>query len=151
MSFESEAVSGDGPITPPAQRRTGRFLTKFEIARVVGTRAKEIAEGHHYNVDTARQSKRQRHSTGSQWHGSSLAPPTPDSMMATMATGAADVPPLSEFRTALAASDPIRLAKNELVHKRIPYIIRRTFPDGVHVENIPLVELEIDRALLKLI
>jgi hypothetical protein len=47
------------------------------------------------------------------------------------------------------ASDPVMMAKYELVEKKIPMVLRRTWPTG-RVENIPVNELEVDVSLLDL-
>lgn len=149
-------------ITPPSERRTSRYLTKYEVAKVVGERARQIAAGTRYTHQRHKKRDVREWGLGSSSSalaansgeggaaGGSGAPPppmTPDTMMAQLATALPEVPPLAELKTSLAASDPVRIATVELIHKRIPFIVRREFPDG-RFEDIPLKDLEVDEALL---
>ncbi len=72
----------EGEAVPPERRTTTRYLTKFERARVLGTRALQISMNAPLMV-------------------------SPD-----------------------GETDPLELAKKELVERKIPIIIRRYLPDG---------------------
>lgn len=48
------------------------------------------------------------------------------------------------------AHDPVMMAKYELIQRRIPMLITRTWPDG-WVERVPVSELEFDLAQLELL
>lgn len=152
----NEAAHGEPPvrITPVAERRTSRFLSKYEVAKVVGERAKQIAAGVRFTTQKHKNRKSRDWGLGASGYGGGElgpggVPMTPDSMFAHMACGPEEPPPLTEVKAALAASDPVVIAQHELVHKRIPYIIRRTFPSG-DVEDIPLKDLAVDAALLSI-
>jgi DNA-directed RNA polymerase subunit K/omega len=146
-------------ITPPNERRTSRYLSKYEVAKVVGERAKQIASGTRYTNQRMKSRQSRDWGLGSSGHGHAagapttsggmLIPLTPDSMMAQLASSEPEVPPLAAVRSTMMGSDPVRIAQLELIHKRIPFIIRREFPDG-HFEDIPLRDLEVDEALLNI-
>lgn len=107
-------------ITPLSERRSSIFLTKFEIARIVGERAKQIVNG-----------------TASKFflHGSS-------------GKDAAEVAERCTDPFSLAV-DPVMMAKYDLVQGKIPMIVQRTWPNGSE-ECIPINELQVDPLLLDL-
>jgi DNA-directed RNA polymerase subunit K/omega len=163
--MDSSVLTSSTPvvrITPPSERRTSRYLTKYEVAKVVGERAKQIAAGTRYTTQRHKRKGVREWGLGSSGHGTSdtggdaasrrggvVPPMTPDSMFAQLAASESVVPPLAGVKATMAGSDPVRIAMLELVHKRIPFILRREFPDG-HCEDIPLKDLEVDTALLDL-
>jgi DNA-directed RNA polymerase len=157
----SDELSKPVRVTPPAQRRTSRYLTKYEVARIIGERARQIAAGTRYTTQQRKKRDVREWGLGSSGHGAAAAasstnggrgvppPLTPDSMMAQLASSEPEVPPLAELKAAMGASDPIRIATLELTHRRIPFIVRREFPDGRY-EDIPVKELEVDESYLNL-
>nr|CCC94629.1 putative DNA-directed RNA polymerase subunit [Trypanosoma congolense IL3000] len=109
------------PITPAEKRRSGVYLTKYEVARILGERARQIVNGTSLVLD----------SNSHRGEMSSLE----------IAEGCTN--PYA------AAVDPIYISKVELLQKKIPMIVRRIWPDG-WCENIPVSELLVDKALLNL-
>lgn len=107
-------------VTPISERRSSIFLTKFEIARIVGERAKQIVNG-----------------TASKFffHGNN-------------GKDAAEVAERCTDPLSLAV-DPVMMAKYDLVQGKIPMIVQRTWPSG-EVEHIPINELQVDPLLLDL-
>lgn len=87
-------------VTPFAERRSGLYLTKFEVARIIGERAKQIANG----------------------AAISLPATTSGGDAAETAERCADPRSL--------AVDPVMMAKYDLVQQKIPMLVRRTWPDG---------------------
>lgn len=108
-------------ITPPDERKTSIFLTKFEIARIIGERAKQIANG------TAVKSYAISHTPGKDSFETAERCTDPYSL----------------------AVDPVMMAKYDLVQGKIPMIVQRTVPGG-RVENIPISELHLDPLMLDL-
>lgn len=106
-------------ITPPSERRSGVFLTKFEVARIVGERARQIINGAILNAPPSH-------------HGD-------DGDALAVAERCTD--PYS------LAVDPVMIAKQELVQRKIAMTVRRIWPDGF-VEYIPVRELCVDVAML---
>lgn len=103
-------------ITPPSERRSSVYMTKFEVARIVGERARQIV------------------------NGTAVSLPSGASRDATEdAERCAN--PLSLM------VDPVMIAKQDLLQRRIGMIVRRTWPDGT-VESIPANELLVDAAML---
>ncbi|SCU67773.1 DNA-directed RNA polymerase I subunit, putative [Trypanosoma equiperdum] len=126
--IQSDIVSyvgemGDVPdalrITPLKDRKSSVYLTKYEVARIIGERARQIVNGTSVLLDS-------QNGCGT---GNSLE----------LAEGCAD--PFA------ASVDPIHITKLELLQGRIPMIVRRTWPDG-RTENIPVNELKVDKMLL---
>ncbi|KAG5476877.1 hypothetical protein LSCM1_05209 [Leishmania martiniquensis] len=87
-------------VTPFVERRSGLYLTKFEIARIIGERAKQIVSG--------------------------TAIPTPSSAFGrdSLETAERCTNPRS------LAVDPVMMAKYDLLQRRIRMMVRRTWPDG---------------------
>lgn len=111
----SDGTSGHSfTITPPSERRSTIFLTKFEIARIIGERAKQIVNG------------------------------TAPKMVSYEYSGrdAAEIAERCSDPHSLAV-DPVMMAKYDLVQGKIPMIVQRTWPNG-DVENIPINELQVD-------
>lgn len=106
-------------ITPGASRRSSVYLTKFEVARIVGERARQIISGSAIRLPSG-------------------------------VTGrdAAEQAERCTDPTSLVV-DPVMVAKLDLVQRKIPMIVRRTWPDGT-VENIPVNELLVDTTMLDL-
>ena len=138
-------------VTPFNKRRGPLFLTKFEIAKVVGDWAVHIANGVY--DETPSQGTLLANSTVG--HAPSVAPLPPS-----VATGRnhvlAQVTNTTVFHNlnikeaaercqqgVSLAHDPVTMAKYHLLQKRIPLIVRRAFPDG-WVEHVPLADLEVD-------
>lgn len=108
-------------ITPVQERRSSAYLTKYETARVLGERARQIVSGTSVLM----------HSRDCHAERDALE----------LAERCSD--PYS------ASVDPIFIAKKDLLQGKIPMIVRRTWPDG-RTENIPLSELLIDKAMLNI-
>lgn len=106
-------------VTPFAERRSGLYLTKFEVARIVGERAKQIASG------------------------AAMSLPATTSGRDSVDTAER----CSDARS--LAVDPVMMAKYDLVQRRIPMLVRRTWPDGT-TETIPVSELMVDSTMLDL-
>lgn len=134
----SEIVQQDPQVSPASQRQTPPYITKYEIAKVIGERAKQIAAGiafpnNHFAV--ARKT-RESHEWGlGSTRRSSSALDAPSGSMSTFA---------NELR-----SDPVMIAKYELVDHCIPFVIRRQLPGGKY-EDWPVAELEVDPTWLDL-
>lgn len=107
-------------ITPLSERRSSIFLTKFEIAKIVGERAKQIVNG-----------------TASKFF-----------LQGSSGKDAAEIAErcTDPFSSAL---DPVMMAKHDLVQGKIPMIVQRTWPNG-NVEYIPINELQVDPLMLDL-
>ncbi|KAL7701736.1 RNA polymerase Rpb6 [Lotmaria passim] len=105
--------------TPFAERRSGLYLTKFEVARIVGERAKQIANGAAVSLPAT-----------------------------TSGRDAADTAERCSDPRSLAV-DPVMMAKYDLVQRKIPMLVRRTWPDGT-TETIPVNELMVDLTMLDL-
>ncbi|KAG8346030.1 putative RNA polymerase Rpb6 [Trypanosoma vivax] len=117
--ISSEAGADAVSVTPLSERRSTPYLTKYELARIVGERARQIVNG--TSVFLRDQSCADERS------------------VLEMAERCVD--PYSPL------VDPIYIAKIELLQGRIPMIVRRTWPDGL-TENIPLCELLVDRSMV---
>ncbi|KEG13404.1 putative DNA-directed RNA polymerase subunit [Trypanosoma grayi] len=119
---EEVASTADCPrVTPVQERRSGAYLTKYEIARILGERARQIVNGTSMLL----------HSRSNATERSALE----------LAERCADPYSLSV--------DPVFIAKVDLLQGRIPMIVRRTWPDG-WTENIPVSELLVDKAMLNM-
>ncbi|KPA79400.1 hypothetical protein ABB37_05249 [Leptomonas pyrrhocoris] len=106
-------------ITPFAERRSGLYLTKFEVARIVGERAKQIV------------------------NGTAISLPATTSGRDAVETAER----CSDARS--LAVDPVMMAKYDLIQRKIPMLVRRTWPDGM-TETIPVRELMVDATTLDL-
>ncbi|EPY20162.1 DNA-directed RNA polymerase [Strigomonas culicis] len=107
MLHSSVSQEGDRlAITPIEERISNPYLSKFEVAKIVGERAQQIVNG---------------------------------SLLSFSSTS---TPVLTGGRKG-EDLDPVTLAKQDLVNRRIPFVVTRTFPDG-RKEHIPLSELLID-------
>ncbi|KAG5502742.1 hypothetical protein JKF63_04509 [Porcisia hertigi] len=87
-------------VTPFVERRSGLYLTKFEVARIIGERAKQIASG------------------------TALSYPTSTSGRDSVEVAERCANPRS------LAVDPVMMAKYDLLQRRIRMLVRRTWPDG---------------------
>lgn len=103
-------------ITPVSERRSSAFLTKFEVTRIVGERARQIVNGAAISLPS-----------GTGRDASEYAERCTE--------------PLS------LAVDPVMIAKQDLLQRKVGMIVRRTWPDGT-VENIPVNELFVDATML---
>ena len=130
--FQSSIANGSVCITPQAERQSSLFLSKFEVARLVGERAAQIASIKNGTLSATATPTGLR--------------PRRSRVMQSLAMQAAE-------KTSVATSlctDPVMIAKHELKEKLLTgIVVQRTFPSG-HVENIPLIELEVDETLLDL-
>lgn len=81
---------------PNKQRKSTKYMTKYERARVLGTRARQISEGAPILVDNE------------------------------------------------GETDPLMIARKELREKKVPFTIRRKFPNGIFEDwNIDELELNL--------
>lgn len=140
-------------VTPKKLRRGSRFLTKYEIAVIVGERAKQIASGIITTLDPNLLSQRAKSQSSI---GSSPAlmpqhPPRKSDRAWALYDTQSNVHEVAEKATnpLSMAVDPVMMAKHELVQKRITMLVRRQWPDG-HVEYTPVNELEVDETWLDL-
>ncbi|KAK7200442.1 DNA-directed RNA polymerase I subunit [Novymonas esmeraldas] len=121
--LDAEVANGvaaySSTVTPFAERRSGLYLTKFEVARVIGERAKQIASGAAVSLPTAAAGR-----------------------------DAVETAERCSDPRSLAV-DPVMMAKYDLIQRRIPMLVRRTWPDGA-VETIPVSELMVDVTMLDL-
>lgn len=140
-------------VTPKEDRISSLYLTRFELAKVVGERAKQIGSNAlltpSFSSAAAFQSPDRLGRTSS---GSSTAVGTPVAHQ--RGWNRADKSPIFNIversNNALArAVDPVMIAKYELIERRIRMILKRSFPDG-RVEYIPVNELEVDPTMLDL-
>lgn len=162
-------------ITPRSERRSSDFLTKYEVAKVIGERARQLAAGARpFAFDAGR---RKESSSGVAAAASGLAPSlTPLSIASFGSVGSSSggdhFHQLQQARCAAIASqyaatgsqastssnigsvmlstDPVMIAKYELLDGCIPFLVRRSFPGG-HMEDIPVNELRVDPAMLDLV
>lgn len=205
-SFTTEDVSSQ-EITPPELRRGSLYLTRFEIAKIVGERAVQITAGMinpYAAVGGAAAATETNSANGSLSRVTSspaLAPsPSAGTNMAALnlagnpnapSLGAADAHYENCTQASLATlpsailtgknhtlsqvvdttvyhrtniydaaekasqgisltHDPVMIAKYELIQRRIPMLITRSWPDG-WVERVPVGELEVDLAQLELL
>ncbi|RNF04076.1 putative DNA-directed RNA polymerase subunit [Trypanosoma rangeli] len=118
-----ESVTAGEPlrITPVHERKTSAYLTKYEMARVIGERARQIVNGTSVLL-SGRSCVHER---------SALE----------LAERCSDPYSLSV--------DPVFIAKMDLLQGRIPMIVRRAWPCGA-IENIPVSELLIDKVMLNM-
>lgn len=194
-----------GDVTPFELRRGSLYLTRFEVAKIIGERAVQITNGI-INPEAALGSGLLAAESGSN-NGSmsrvSSSPALPPSqasagsMAALNLSSAAGATSLETGRyenctqaslSTLPAAilkgknhtlaqvvdttvhhrtniyetaercqqgvslshDPVMMAKYELIQRRIPMLITRTWPDG-WVERVPVSELEFDLAQLELL
>lgn len=140
-------------ITPKKQRRTTRFLTKFEVSKVISERAKQIACGF-FALNNQTSHSHADCYTGNAMAGSALGsmqpvPPMPDDALR-LSNIAYDVEDKSDKGAQNDFFDPVALAKLELFHKKmpLPFVVRRTFPNGIDFEDIPVTELFLDPATI---
>ncbi|CCW63465.1 unnamed protein product [Phytomonas sp. EM1] len=115
-----EASASPLLITPRDQRKSSLYLTKFEIARIVGERAREIVSGTAIKFSNETESGLDVH---------------------TIAERCQD--PYA------SSVDPVMMAKMELLQGKIPMIVSRTWPDGTR-EVVPVKELLVDHTLVDL-
>ncbi|GET89104.1 hypothetical protein, conserved [Leishmania tarentolae] len=87
-------------VTPFAERRSSLYLTKFEVARIIGERAKQIASG------------------------AAMALPGTASGLDSVETAERCTNPRS------LAVDPVMMAKYDLLQSKIRMLVRRIWPDG---------------------
>ncbi|CBZ27581.1 conserved hypothetical protein [Leishmania mexicana MHOM/GT/2001/U1103] len=87
-------------VTPFVERRSGLYLTKFEVARVIGERAKQIASG------------------------AAMSLPGTTSGLDSVETAERCTNPRS------LAVDPVMMAKYDLLQRKIRMLVRRIWPDG---------------------
>ena len=160
------ARSAPVQITPADKRRTSRYLTKFEIAKVIGWRATQIAAGQRSDSGLKRDEAPLSFLGSSM--GAQRAPPSPRAIYEGLAenrlpTSLADGDAKKkggkkagkkrgrDAKDGAAAAafdhfDPVALAKQELLHGTLPCVVRRVFPDGRRFEDIPVRELRVDHA-----
>ena len=148
----STTVDGSSfAVTPFSKRRGPLFLTKFEIAKVVGDWAVHIANGVY--DDSA--SSGSLLGSGTVGHAPSVAA-LPSSIMTGRNHALAQVTNTTVYHNTniketaercqegvSLAHDTVAIAKYHLLQKRIPLIVRRAYPDG-WVEHVPLSDLEVD-------
>ena len=150
-------------VTPADKRRTGKFLTKFEVAKVVGWRAAQIASGQ--RNDMKRPAGAETPSFLGSSRGAQRPPLSPKALYEKLSQqklpaplaldGTANKKPVKRARPSDGASgadmavyDPVALAKQELLHGLVPAVVRRVFPNGRDFEDIPVAELRLDKAWL---
>lgn len=118
--FELKEGTSAFDITPPSQRRSTIFLTKFEVARIVAERAKQIVDG------------------------------VAQKMFSHGVTGRDSAETAEHCTDCYSlAVDPVVMAKYDLIQGRIPMFVQRIWPNG-DIENIPINELQVDPLLLDL-
>ncbi|KAF8298522.1 putative DNA-directed RNA polymerase I subunit [Trypanosoma cruzi] len=108
-------------VTPVQERRSSAYLTKYEMVRVLGERARQTVNGS--SVLLSSRSRVNERST------------------LELAERCSD--PYS------SSVDPIFIAKMDLLQGRISMIVQRTWPNG-KIENIPVSELLIDKTMLNM-
>mmetsp|Transcript_41757 Transcript_41757/g.48403 ORF Transcript_41757/g.48403 Transcript_41757/m.48403 type:complete len:159 (-) Transcript_41757:96-572(-) len=138
-------VSAAISITPKGERRSSLYLTRFEVAKIVGERARQISSNN--MLDLA--------SCGS-YEGSGLpltrrtsSEPAAQKWNRPVGRSPAFIAAEKATNPLSRVVDPVMIAKHELVEHRIPLILMRKFPDG-RCEYIPVRELEVDETLLDL-
>ena len=144
---------GEAIITPKEERRTGKYLTKFEIAKVVAVRANQIAAGAPYPASLPHDASERRRRPEREWALRTQHAPTYATLKDGARKAATDKSELgaeTSLKTMLLHSDPVMIAKKELAARCLPFIVRRTFPDGMHHEDIPLWELKFDPMWLQI-
>ena len=152
-------------ITPPSERRSGIFLTRYEVARIVGIRAQEIASGKIYTADpvavlggtVAFEDDGVSNGTSATGGLSPLQGPSRSGIRTHRRTQQHgdgelhfifDVAERATNPLSLAV-DPVMMAKHELFGKQIRMIVQRQWPHG-RKENIPVSDLEVDETWLDL-
>ena len=155
--METNFPSSSTRITPLNERRGSLFLTKFEIAKVVGERATEISSGKldafsrgasHTGTPTLSFSEARGGGVVDGRQGANLL----FAVGGEQPNGATTTKIVEIVERSTGDSlvhDPVLMAKYELVQRRISLIVQRRWPDG-HVENVPLDELEVDQCWLDL-
>jgi DNA-directed RNA polymerase subunit K/omega len=154
-------------ITPRENRRSSLFLTRFEVARIIGVRAQQIASGNVYQEDPVQtlhnededdglhSDGRSNASASSPFqgpfgrsrfprHGSSTCGEDRHRLVNMFDVAERAKNPLS------LAVDPVMIAKHELVAKQIRMIVERRWPNVEEPEVIPVSELEVDESWLDL-
>jgi DNA-directed RNA polymerase subunit K/omega len=157
LSWNGDLLTSSSPIdptdviTPKDERRSGLFLTRFEVAKIVGERAKQIASNAMLSASTMLMSSSNGGGATPERSQSVSVSGTPVQQPSwrTRLPERSHVFQLAEKATdpTARAVDPVMMAKYELVEKRITMVIKRTFPDG-RCETIPVQELEVDPCLL---
>lgn len=136
-------------ITPKHERQSSLFLTRFEIARIVGERAKEISINALMPLlptSTSTPDVGLSPQASSTDRGAS-SPPNQRWKRSLLDRSSIFTAAERETNPTARSVDPVMMAKYELVEKRIPMILKRTFPNG-REECIPLHELEVDITFL---
>jgi DNA-directed RNA polymerase subunit K/omega len=134
--METEVViSDESHITPVEQRRTSHFLTKFEVAKVIAFRAKQLTVGAPFPAHLPGQMQRKRVSSMAEWELRGEYFPAPDGL--TIQEGL-------DTKSLLRRTDPVTLAKQELAAGCLPFLIKRSYNGGQDSECIPLWELKYD-------
>lgn len=146
-------------ITPKCERRSSLFLTRFEVAKIVGERAKQIGSNAMLSATNQLLIAAAAGLHGSQQlsNGGMTPERSQSSVTGTPVQPWRRLPERSQvFQLAERSTnplsrviDPVMMAKHELVEKRISMVLKRTFPDG-RCETIPVQELEVDRTMLDL-
>ena len=104
MGFQTEFIDNNNNVeilkseslpNKQKKKRSTKYMTKYERARILGTRAQQISMNCPIMVDNE------------------------------------------------GETDPLMIARKELVEKKLPFIIRRKFPDG-SFEDWSIDELEIN-------
>ena len=115
------AAGGKGKAVDPSQRVTTRYMTKYERARLLGTRALQLrCAGDLISPPAA-------------VLGALLAaapsriPPTPSARASQYYPRSYNAPPMVDPRD---ETDPLKIAMMELKENKIPLIVRRYLPDG---------------------
>lgn len=138
-------------ITPQEERTSSVYLTRFEVAKVVGERAKQIASNAMLSA-TMMMSSNVLNGTPERSQPVSLSgTPVQQHPWRSRLEQRSQIFQLAEkcSNPTARALDPVMMAKYELVEKRICMVIKRMFPDG-RCETIPVQELEVDPCLLDL-
>ncbi len=182
-SAVNDALAQGENITPAHLRLTSRFLTKYEFAAAVAMRARDIASGQFVygrvladnSAESAATKKKvagkgeKKRRTDSSAEDDDDDDDDDDSKQRESAArvsggGFADTSPMAAIvdqdrvsALPLVFSDPVMIAKHELVQKRLPFVVKRCIgadlPSvnanaGDHkkyrVEVIPIRDLEVD-------
>jgi DNA-directed RNA polymerase I, II, and III subunit RPABC2 len=121
----AEAAAGAGKAVEASQRITTRYMTKYEKARILGTRALQLRwvteeRGCNAAVDLPSVTGRGPQHTLTPWL---LCPIMPrHSPRCSM-----NAPPMVDVG---AETDPLKIAMMELKENKVPIIVRRYLPDG---------------------
>jgi len=111
----------------PKEKITTRYMTKYERARILGTRALQIRYGVYAGFTCI-------------FSRSFISSRSLCRTLCTWCIGSMGAPVMVELG---GETDPLDIAMKELKAKRIPIIIRRYLPDGSY-EDWTLDELQID-------